>query len=116
MKFDSALKVKNVSERIGVLPFFGKCRQKVEVIVAPEQCIEDQLVNALRLSIGSDPRVQVRGAVFDQHHHRVRIRRMRAARKTQQRAERYDGYFHGVSVSRCSAAWSTALSLKRHGN
>src|SRR4051812_11654243 len=103
--------MENVSQRIVILPSLGEAWEHVEVIVATQQRVEDQFVDALRLRIRTDARIEVRRTALDHHDHRVRIGSVRASSNESKREQEWDGPSHGVSVSRCTAARSTAWSL-----
>ena len=78
MKLHAVMQMKNIGERIGNFPALGEPGRDIEIIAAREQIIEDQIVDALRLRIDSDSRVEIRGARFDHHHQRVGIGLVRA--------------------------------------
>ena len=69
MKAHPAPQMKYVSSRVRNLPAFGERRLQVEVLVTPQQGVEQQLVDALRLRIGPDAGIEIRGTAFDDHHH-----------------------------------------------
>ncbi len=51
MKLHALMKMKNISARIGNLPAFGQSGRDVEMIIASQQIVEDQVVNPFRLRI-----------------------------------------------------------------
>ena len=65
--------MKDVGERIGSLPSLGEHGLDVEVMIACQQRVEEQFVNALRLCIDTNPRIEVQRAALDDHHQGVRV-------------------------------------------
>ena len=77
MKAHTVMQVEDVSQRIGNLPTFSK-RGHVQVIVAGEQVVEDQVVDPLRLSVEADAGIEVGRAAFDDHDQGVGVGLARA--------------------------------------
>ncbi len=67
------VQMKNVSQRIGNLPAIGESGCNIQIVSAGKQIVEDQVVDALRLRIEADARIQICGAGFDDHDERVGI-------------------------------------------
>src|SRR5207248_6209108 len=59
---------------------------QLEVLIAADERIEQQRVNALRLRVDSDSGVEIRGAALDDHHQRMGIGGLRAAHSEYQPA------------------------------
>src|SRR5436190_15117500 len=100
--------MKHVGQRIGILPSLCQAGKDIEMIVAPQKRVEDQLVDALRLRIGADTGIEVRRTALDHHDDGVGVGSVRAASNESERKQKWNGPFHGVSVSRCTATRSTA--------
>ena len=59
--------MEDVGFRIEDLPRIGEERFQLEVLIAADKRVEEQVANALGLSIESDARVEVGRAVLDDH-------------------------------------------------
>jgi len=59
--------VEDVGQGVGHLPALGQAGLQLEVLVAGEQAVKEQLIDALRLGVGADPRIEVRRAALDDH-------------------------------------------------
>ena len=75
--------MEDVGQRVGKLPALGQAGLQLEVLVAGEQAVEEQLVDAFRLRVGPDARVEVGGAALDDHHQRLRVGPLGAGKKQQ---------------------------------
>src|SRR5277367_2131254 len=84
--------MENVSKWIGSLPSFRQPRLYIQVLVAREQGIKNQLVNAGRLCVQPDSRIEIRGTAFNHHHQRVGIGRLGGGKH---RTEEYGAGGHG---------------------
>jgi hypothetical protein len=78
VKLHALVQMKYISKRIGNVPSLSQARLNVQVLVAGAKVIEKQLVDALRLPIQPNSRIQVSGTVFDNHDQGVRIGLARA--------------------------------------
>jgi len=58
--------MEHVGERVGRGPGFGEVGVEIHLCVADEQAAEDEAVEALRLAVGGEARVEVDGIGFDQ--------------------------------------------------
>jgi hypothetical protein len=67
MKFHVLMQVENVSAGIRDFPSFRQSRPNIQVLVSGAEVIEEQLVNALGLRIQTNPRIEIGGAVLDDH-------------------------------------------------
>ena len=65
------VQVKDVGLRIGNLPAIGQPWLQLKVLIAANQRVEEQVVNALGLRIDSNPRIEIGGAALDDHYQRV---------------------------------------------
>jgi hypothetical protein len=72
------MQMENVGQRIGNLPTLCQTGLNVEMLVASQQGVEDKFVNALRLAIDPNSRIEVRRAALDNHYQRVGIVNLRA--------------------------------------
>jgi hypothetical protein len=43
------------------------------MLVAGKQVVKEQIIDTLRESVNSDPRIKIGGAAFDDHHQRARL-------------------------------------------
>ena len=75
------MQMKNVGQRIGNLPALGQSGLNVEVLVARQQRVEEEFVDALRLPVDAHARIEIRGAALDDHDQRVGVGRLRAGEK-----------------------------------
>ncbi len=91
VKPNAMMQMEDVGLRIGNLPTFGQPRLQVEVLVAADERIEEQFVNALRLRVNPDTRIEIGGAALDDHHQRVGVGLMRAAGENKQRRTQQTG-------------------------
>ena len=73
VKANAVMQVKDVGLRIGNLPAVGQPGLQVEMVVATNQRVEEQLVDAFRLGVHANPRIEVGGAALDDHDQRVGI-------------------------------------------
>src|ERR1051326_3430957 len=96
MKLYAVMKVEHISQWIGNVPAIGQLRLNIQMFVAGEQVIKDQVVNPLGLSIQSNPRIEVGWAIFNQHDERVVIG-FRAARKKRNHQQKQESQSHGRS-------------------
>src|SRR5690348_15568002 len=71
MKSYSAPQVKHVCLRIGNVPPLRQPGLQVEMLVAVNQRVEKEFVNALRVRVDTDSRVEVGWAALDDHHQRL---------------------------------------------
>src|SRR5689334_4870257 len=72
--------MENVGKGIANLPAFCYPGLQIEVPVFAHQGIEEQLVDALRLCISANARIEIRRAGFDEQHDCCRVRtRVRTA-------------------------------------
>ena len=62
------MKVENVGQWIGNLPTLCQPGLNIEVLVAREKGVEEKLVNAFRLPVDPNSRVEIRWAAFNNHH------------------------------------------------
>ncbi len=90
MKSDAVMKMKNIGQRIGNFPVLRQPRSRIQVGAAHDQVVEKQTVDALRLRVDSDSRVQIRGARFDHHHQRVGIGLVGAGKQGKRDRKRYE--------------------------
>src|SRR5262249_19526777 len=67
MKSDAVAQVKHVGFWIGNFPAFCQPGLDIQVLVAIEQIVEDELVDAFRKCINPHARVEIRGAALDDH-------------------------------------------------
>src|SRR5258708_6281983 len=65
--------MKDVRERIGSRPGFGKIAVEIHLIVALQQAAEQESIDALGLRIGGKARVEIGGAGFDEEGKRRRV-------------------------------------------
>ena len=82
------MQVKDVGQRIQNLPALGQPGLNIEVLVTRQQRVEEEFVDALRLPVDSDARVEIGRAAFDDHHQRVGIGRWRAGEERQHQLRR----------------------------
>ncbi len=73
VKAHAVVQMKDVGQRIGNFPALRQPGLQVEVIVAADQGIEEQLVDALRLRVDADARIEVDGTALDDHDQRVGV-------------------------------------------
>jgi hypothetical protein len=66
--------MEDIGSRIRNLPPLGQPRLNIEVIIAGEQIIEEQVVNAFGLRIQSHARIEIRGTALNNHHQGFRVR------------------------------------------
>ena len=62
--------VEDISHGIENLPALGQAGDQVEVLVAVDQAVEEQGVDALGLRVGAHARIEIRRARLDDHHQR----------------------------------------------
>ena len=79
VKLHTRTQMKNIGTRIGYVPAHCQLRLYVQVLIARQQIIKQQTVDALRLRIQPNSRIQIRRAALDNHDQRVRIRLRGAA-------------------------------------
>ena len=73
VKANAVMQMKNVGLRIGNFPAVGQPGLQVKVIVAADQRIEEQIVDAFRLRVHADARIEIGGTALDDHDQRVGI-------------------------------------------
>ena len=73
VKLHPVMQMKNVGQRIGNVPAFGQAGRDVQVGVAGEQVVEDEVVNALGLRVEANARIEVRRAALDDHDQSIGI-------------------------------------------
>jgi len=62
------VKVEDISSRIRYLPAFGQPGLNVEVIIAREQIVEEQVVNAFGIRVQPHSGIEIGGAALNDHH------------------------------------------------
>jgi hypothetical protein len=67
------MQVKDVGERVRVVPALGQPGLQLVVLIFFDQRIEDEHVNALGLRIHTHARIEAGGAGFDEHDGGIRI-------------------------------------------
>ena len=65
MEADAAAKVEDVGERVRSIPGFGEVAVEIHLVVAFEEAAEEQAVNVLGLSVGSEAGVEIGGVGFN---------------------------------------------------
>ena len=87
--------MENVRLRIGYVPTRREGGLKVKVLVAFDEGIEDEIADALGLSVDADTRIKVVGTALDDHDQRVGVRLARtgAQRKQERGGEQEMGNF-----------------------
>src|SRR5215475_2606967 len=91
------MQMENVGQGVGSLPAIRQTGFYIEMFIALEQVIEQQAVNAFRLGVNPDTRIQIGWAAFDDHHQGVgvRLRRARQNKKGQgKKAKEHPKVFH----------------------
>jgi len=73
VEFDVGFEMKNVRERTGHFPRRREVAVEIHLGVAREQAGEDEAVEALRLAVGGEARVEVYGIGFDEEGEVARI-------------------------------------------
>ena len=68
METDTVAEMEDVGEWVWGFPAFGETRLHVEVLIAAQQGVENQLVDALRWAVRAHARVQISWAALDDHH------------------------------------------------
>src|SRR5271157_3477673 len=116
VKAHTGMQVEDVGLRIGNFPIVSQPRLQVEVLIAPDEGIEEQLVNPLRLRVNPDPGIEVGRAAFDDHDQRVGIGLARATGKKKQQADQREqaGDYRDPSTrARNDSAPSLRMTTKR---
>src|ERR1700733_5842058 len=85
MELDAAMKMKNISERIGNFPALGQTRSHIQIIPARQEIVEDQVVNSFRERIDPHAWIKIRGTRLDDHDQCVGVG---LGRTTQKREEK----------------------------
>src|SRR5580700_2151291 len=67
VKLHAMMQMKDVSQRVWILPVLGQSRRHVEVVATREQVVENQAVDSLGIRINSYAGVKIRRARFDHH-------------------------------------------------
>ena len=89
MKFDVWLGMKDVGDRIGILPRFGQVTVEIHLGVARQQAGKDECVEALGLAVGGETGGEVGGVGFDEEGKGGRVERVGAvASKDEAKQER----------------------------
>ena len=84
VKRHAAMEVEDVGQRIGNLPALGQPGLHVEMLIASEQRVEEKLVNALRLRVDPNSRIEIRRTALNNHDQRVGIGSLGAGEERQQ--------------------------------
>jgi hypothetical protein len=79
MKAHAGAQVKDERQRIGLLPSLRKRRRQLKMGISFHETVEDQSIDALRLSISADARIEIGRAALDEDDHGVGIARSGAA-------------------------------------
>ena len=89
MEANSGAQMKDVGQGIGNLPALGKSRLQVEVLVAVDQTIEEQLVDALGIGVDPDAGIEIERAGLDDQGDGLRVRVGMGAGEGQRGCEEY---------------------------
>ena len=73
VKLHAMVQVEDIGQRIGNVPALGQAGGDIEVVAAGQQVVEDEVVDALRLRVQTDARIEVGGAALDDHHQGVGV-------------------------------------------
>ena len=73
MKLHAVVQMEDIGQRIGNIPAFGQAGGDVEMVVAGQQVVEDEVVDALGLRVQADAGIEVGRAALDDHHQGVGI-------------------------------------------
>jgi hypothetical protein len=83
MKRNARFQMKNVRQRVGSFPGLGEVAVQNHFVVAFHQAAEEQSVEVLRLSVGSETWIEIRGIGFDQQRDGVKILAIRVCARNQ---------------------------------
>ena len=83
VKFDTVMQVEDIGAGVGDLPAFGESWSDVQVFVAGEEVVEDQVVDAFGIGVDPDAGIEVGGAAFDDHYKGFKVGRRRAGGERQ---------------------------------
>src|ERR1700746_3891590 len=67
------MEVKDVRQRVGDIPAIGQAWFDVEVFIAIQQIVEQEIVDTLRGGVDAHAWIQIRRAALDDHHQRVGV-------------------------------------------
>ena len=81
MKLHAVPDVENVGQGIGNLPALRQRRRHVQMIIAIQEVIEDQRVDAFGVRVDPDPGIEIRGTALNNHHQHVGVGSLGAGKK-----------------------------------
>ncbi len=87
VEMDAGAEVKNPGKGVRSLPAGGEEGLKAEVLVAANECVEEQGVDVLGLGVGTDAGIEVGGAGLDEHGDGVGVGLLGAAEEAEHRGQ-----------------------------
>jgi hypothetical protein len=76
MEFHVMSQMEDIRQRLGNVPALRDPGMQIEMFVAVEKGVKEQLAYAFGLGINAHARIKVRGTALDNHHQRI-CRRLR---------------------------------------
>src|ERR1700745_2557784 len=75
MKAHTVAQVKDIRQRIRLIPACCQRWSEAKILIPRDQAIEQQFINVLRLPVSPHPRIEIRRAALNQEHQRAWITR-----------------------------------------